>query len=117
MEKWEEMVNDQVRNDLPKINPGDAIDIHYRVVEGEKERIQVFSGTVIGLRGSGLNATFTVRKIGSGSIGVERIFPIHSPFISDIKIKKQSSVRRAKLYYLRQRKGKAARLKEKSRFN
>lgn len=117
MEAWKEIVNNQIRDDLPKISPGDSIDVHYRIVEGEKERIQIFSGTVIGCRGSGLNATFTVRKIGSGSIGVERIFPLHSPFISDIKIKKQAYVRRAKLYYLRQRKGKAARLKEKSQIN
>jgi len=87
--------------------------VHYRVVEGEKERVQVFSGTVISKRGSGTGATFTVRKIASGGIGVERIFPFHSPFIAEVKVKRRGKVRRAKLYYLRKRKGKAARVKEK----
>lgn len=117
METWKEIIQDQIREDLPELNPGDTIDVRYRVVEGEKERIQVFTGVLISIRGSGVSATFTVRKIGSGGIGVERIFPLHSPFIAEIVVKKQAVVRRAKLYYLRKRKGKAARLKEKSRLN
>ncbi|MDP8241374.1 MAG: 50S ribosomal protein L19 [Candidatus Hatepunaea meridiana] len=116
METWKEILKDQINENLPAFNIGDTIDVHYRVVEGEKERIQIYTGVVISRRGAGLGASFTVRKIGSGGIGVERVFPSHSPFIADIKVKKEASVRRAKLYYLRQRKGKAARLKEKSRF-
>jgi large subunit ribosomal protein L19 len=116
MEAWKEIIQDQIKTDLPKFNVGDTVDVNYRVVEGEKERIQVFTGTVIGIKGKGHGATFIVRKIGSGSIGIERIFPLHSPFIADIIVKREAKVRRAKLYYLRDRKGKAARLKEKSRF-
>jgi len=116
MDSWKEIIQDQVREDLPQFSPGDTVDVHYRIVEGDKERVQVFTGTVISRRGSELSASFTVRKIGSGGIGVERIFPLHSPFISDIIIKKRALVRRAKLYYLRERKGKAARLKEKTRY-
>ncbi len=112
MEAWKEPVRSQIRSDLPIFNPGDQIDVHYRVVEGDKERIQVFTGIVIKMRGSDVSSTFTVRKI-SGGIGVERIFPTHSPFIAEIKIKRLGSVRRAKLYYLRGLKGKAARIKEK----
>jgi len=113
MENWKEIVQDQKKEGLPRFGPGDTIDVHYRVVEGEKERIQIFSGTVIGMKGEGISSTFTVRKIASGSIGVERIFPFHSPFIKEIKVKRLGKVRRAKLYYLRSRKGKAARVKEK----
>jgi len=116
MEAWKEITQDQINTDLQKFNIGDTVDVHYRVVEGEKERIQIFTGTVISRKGSGHNATFIVRKIGSGSIGIERIFPLHSPFIADVKVKREAKVRRSKLYYLRDRKGKAARLKEKSRF-
>lgn len=113
MESWKEIVSDTPERVLPKFNPGDQIDVHYRVIEGEKERIQIFSGVVIGKRGSGVEATFTVRKIASGGIGVERIFPFNSPFIADVTVKRLGAVRRAKLYYLRDRKGKAARVKEK----
>lgn len=114
MESWKDFaIGTQIRDDLPDLMPGDLVDINYRVVEGEKERIQVFSGTVISLRGSDIGASFTVRKIASGQIGVERVFPRHSPFISSIEVKRHSKVRRAKLYYLRDRKGKAARLKER----
>jgi large subunit ribosomal protein L19 len=84
------------------------------VIEGDKERIQVFSGTVIKLRGADVSRTFTVRKIASGGIGVERIFPLHSPYISQIKLNRRGRVRRAKLYYLRNLKGKAARLREQT---
>ena len=117
METWKEIIKDQSKKDLPQINPGDTVDVHYLVVEGEKERIQIITGTIISQRGCGADASVTVRKIGSRGIGVERIFPLHSPFIADIKIKKSAIVRRAKLYYLRKLKGKAARLKEKSRYN
>lgn len=112
MEAWKEPVKSQIKTELPVFHPGDQIDVHYRVVEGDKERIQVFTGIIIKMRGSDVSSTFTVRKI-SGGIGVERIFPMHSPFIADIKIKRTGSVRRAKLYYLRGLKGKAARIKEK----
>ncbi len=104
-----------LRNDLPKFNPGDTIRVHFRLKEGEeKERVQVFEGVVIRRRGSGVNATFTVRKISFG-VGVERTFPYHSPRIEKIEIVRRGKVRRARLYYLRDRYGKAARIKE--RFN
>ncbi|MCK4835646.1 MAG: 50S ribosomal protein L19 [Candidatus Aminicenantes bacterium] len=101
----------EVRKDLPEIKPGDIIRISYRVIEGGKERIQVFEGTVIALKHSGISRTVTVRKTSFG-ISVERIFPLNSKLIQKIQIKKHSKVRRAKLYYLRKLKGKAARLKE-----
>lgn len=113
MENWKDSIQEKKRDDLPKFSPGDTVDIHYRVVEGDKERIQVFSGIVIAQHDNQSSSTFTVRKISSGGIGVERIFPASSPFISDIKVKRLGSVRRAKLYYLRERRGKAARVKEK----
>lgn len=116
METWQEFITSgQIRQDLPQLRPGDQVDVHYRVVEGEKERIQVFTGTVIGKHGAGTDATVTVRKISSGGIGVERIFPYNSPYISEIKVGRRSHVRRAKLYYLRGLRGKAARLKETKR--
>jgi large subunit ribosomal protein L19 len=90
---------------------GDIVDVHQRIVEGDKERIQVFSGTVIMRKGEGINANFTVRRIVNNE-GVERIFPVHSPKIEKIDVKRKSRVRRAKLYYLRERTGKATRLKE-----
>ncbi len=103
------------RDDLPKFNPGDTIRVHFRLKEGEeKERVQIFEGVVIRRRGSGVNATFTVRKISFG-VGVERTFPFHSPRIEKIEIVRRGRVRRARLYYLRERFGKAARIKE--RFN
>ncbi len=113
MEKWKETLENERENPLPEFSPGDNLDVHYRVIEGEKERIQVFSGVVIQTRGEGADASFTVRKIAAGSIGVERIFPYHSPYIAEVKVKRRGSVRRAKLYYLRGKKGKAARVKEK----
>ena len=113
MEKWKEILDNKREDALPDFGPGDNLDVHYRVIEGDKERIQVFSGVVIQIRGAGADASFTVRKIAAGSIGVERIFPYHSPYISEIKVKRRGSVRRAKLYYLRGKKGKAARVKEK----
>jgi large subunit ribosomal protein L19 len=109
----EKVRNDQVRQDLPAIRPGDTVRVHVRLKEGEgdKERIQSFEGVVIGKRGHLSGATFTVRRISFG-IGVERIFPMHSPMISSVEIVRQGRVRRAKLYYLRSLKGKAARLKQ-----
>ncbi len=103
---------DQVRTDIPKFNSGDHIRIHVRVVEGDKERIQTFEGDVISVRGAGLNKSFTVRKVSSG-VGVERIFPFNSPKIAKIELLKEGNVRKAKLYYLRNLSGKAARIKSK----
>jgi large subunit ribosomal protein L19 len=100
------------RSEIPEFSPGDAVRVHVKVREGEKERIQVFAGVVIARRGGGARETFTVRKISSG-IGVERIFPLHSPVIDRIEVERKGAVRRAKLYYLRQRTGKAARIDEK----
>src|SRR3982750_1255130 len=98
----------------PAIKPGDTIKVHVKVREGEKERIQVFEGTVIGMHRGGARATFTVRKV-SFSQGVERIFPLHSPTIDKIEIVRSAQVRRAKLYFLRDLKGKASRMKEQKR--
>ena len=95
----------------PEFQVGDIVDVHQRIVEGDKERIQVFSGTVIMRKGHGINETFTVRRIVNNE-GVERIFPVHSPKIEKLEVKRKSRVRRAKLYYLRERTGKATRLKE-----
>lgn len=104
---------DQLKTDHPKFNPGDRVKVHVKVIEGDKERIQPFEGDVISIRGSGLNKTFTVRKISSG-VGVERIFPFNSPKISKIEIIREGNIRRAKLYYLRKLSGKAARIKGKT---
>ena len=101
-----------LRSGMPDFSPGDSIRVHVKVREGEKERIQIFAGVVIARRGGSARETFTVRKISSG-IGVERIFPLHSPVIDRIEVERKGAVRRAKLYYLRERKGKAARIDEK----
>jgi large subunit ribosomal protein L19 len=100
---------EQSKKQLPALRPGETVRVHVKVIEGEKERTQVFEGTVIGLSGASNRATFRVRKISYG-VGVERVFPIHSPRIDRIEILSRGKVRRAKLYYLRQRSGKAARL-------
>jgi len=102
----------QLKDDLPTFGPGDTVRVHLRVVEGQKQRIQIFEGVVIARRGSLSNASFTVRKVSYG-VGVERIFPLHSPNIEKIEITRHGKVRRAKLYYLRELRGKAARIKEK----
>jgi large subunit ribosomal protein L19 len=107
-----ELEKEQLRNNIPDFGPGDTVRVHVKVREGEKERIQVFEGVVIGRRGGGLRETFTVRKI-SYSIGVERVFPVHSPSIDKIDVVRHGKVRRAKLYYLRALKGKAARIEER----
>jgi large subunit ribosomal protein L19 len=101
-----------IHKEQPEFRAGDTIRVHVRVVEGDKERIQVFQGVVIGRRGDGTRETFTVRKI-SGGIGVERIFPIHSPSVDKIEVVRRGKVRRAKLYYLRSLRGKAARIEER----
>jgi large subunit ribosomal protein L19 len=100
-----------LKKEIPQFQVGDTVDVHNRIVEGEKERVQVFSGTVIMKKGQGINETFTVRRIVNNE-GVERIFPIHSPFIAKVVVKRSGETRRAKLFYLRQRVGKAVRLTE-----
>ena len=102
-------------NELPSFSSGDTIAVSYKIREGNKERIQQFQGVVIQRRGSGATETFTVRKM-SGNVGVERIFPISSPFIDSIKVMKEGSVRRARIFYFRERTGKSARIREKRRF-
>ncbi len=101
----------EMKKEPPVVHPGDTVKVHMRIVEGEKERIQIIEGVVIRIKGGGARKTMTVRKISFG-IGVERIFPIHSPRVEKVEIVKRSKVRRAKLYYLRDLRGKAARLKE-----
>ncbi|TVP76502.1 MAG: 50S ribosomal protein L19 [Gemmatimonadales bacterium] len=108
----QEIEKEQLRDDLPEFAPGDTIRVLYRVREGEKERIQAFEGVCIARRGGGVSETFTVRKISSG-IGVERIFPVTSPFVKGVEVVRRGRVRRAKLYYLRGLRGKAARIQEK----
>jgi large subunit ribosomal protein L19 len=102
----------QLKSGRPELNPGDTVEVAVRVIEGDKERQQKFRGDVINVRGSGMRKTFTVRKISDG-IGVERTFPLHGPSVANIKVVRHSSVRRAKLFYLRKKTGKAARLTEK----
>ncbi|MCJ7825853.1 MAG: 50S ribosomal protein L19 [Anaerolineales bacterium] len=97
----------------PELNPGDTVKVHVRIVEGERERVQAFQGTVIRIRGGGAGASFTVRRIASHGIGVERTFLLHSPRIEKVEVSRRALVRRAKLYYLRERRGKRARLREK----
>jgi large subunit ribosomal protein L19 len=101
------LVPDQPTKDVPDFNTGDTVRVHARVVEGDKERIQIFSGIVIGRKGHGINETFTVRRISYGE-GVERVFPVHSPRVAKVEVEKQGKARRAKLNYLRDRKGKEA---------
>jgi len=103
---------ESLRDDVPDFSPGDSLKVHVRVVEGSRERIQVFQGAVIRRQGSGARETFTVRKVSFG-VGVERTFPVHSPIISKIEVVTRGDVRRAKLYYLRGRIGKAAKIPEK----
>lgn len=107
-----ELEKPALKTDVPVFAPGDTVRVHVKIREGEKERIQLFSGIVIARKSGGIRETFTVRKI-SGGVGVERIFPLHSPIIERIEVERKGAVRRAKLYYLRSRKGKAARIDEK----
>jgi len=115
MDLIHEIGKEQLRTDLPEFRVGDTIKVHYRIKEGSKERIQIFQGIVIQKRGAQISKTFTVRKISNG-IGVERIFPFHSPNIQKIEVVRYGRVRRAKLFYLRRAKGKAARVREKKRY-
>ena len=108
----EVLEKEQLRSDIPQFAPGDTVRVHARIVEGTRERIQVFEGVVIARQGTGVRETFTVRRIASG-VGVERLFPVHSPRIAKIEVTRRGIVRRAKLYYLRGRTGKAARIREK----
>lgn len=103
---------EQLRDDIPDFSPGDTVRVHVKVREGNRERIQVFEGPVIARQGSGLTETFTVRRIASG-VGVERTFPVHAPVIAKLEVVSRGKVRRAKLYYLRGRRGRAARIKER----
>lgn len=104
--------NEQINRDVPDIKPGDTVRVHVKVVEGTRERIQIFEGTVIKLKGGSVNRTFTVRRVSYG-VGTERIFPLHSPKIDKIEVVRKGKVRRAKLNYLRKRKGRAAKVREK----
>lgn len=108
----EEVENEQMKAELPHFAPGDTVVVQAKVREGGRERLQAFEGVVIGKRNRGLNSAFTVRKISHG-VGVERTFQTHSPLIADIEVKRRGDVRKAKLYYLRQRSGRSARIKEK----
>lgn len=110
----EKIEQEQIRKDMPAFRAGDTVRVHVKVKEGDKERIQAFEGAVIRIRKGGVNATFTVRKISFGQ-GVERIFPLHSPIIDRIEVTRAGRVRRAKLYYLRDLKGRAARIRESRR--
>jgi len=105
---------ESMKEKVPQFKVGDLVDVHVKTIEGDKERIQIFNGMVIRRKGSGLRETFTVRRVVQGE-GVERIFPVHSPNVTDVKVKKSHKTRRAKLYFLRDRKGKGARLKETRR--
>lgn len=108
----EDITNEHLRSDLPDFNAGDTVRVHARIVEGDRERIQIFEGVVIKRRGAGVSASYTVRKISNG-VGIERTFPLHSPRVAEIEVTRRGRVRRAKLYYLRDRHGRAARIKER----
>lgn len=108
----EAITKEQLRSDIPEFRPGDTLRVHAKVVEGERERIQIFEGVCIKRQGTGISETYTVRKISNG-VGVERTFPVHTPRVAQIEVTRRGKVRRAKLYYLRDRHGKAARIKER----
>ena len=108
----EQIEKEQLRDDIPEFSPGDTVAVQVRIREGERERLQIFEGVVIAKKNRGLNSSFTVRKISNGE-GVERVFQTHSKLITEIQVKRKGDVRRAKLYYLRERSGKSARIKEK----
>ncbi len=110
----DELEAEQLKTDVPEFGPGDTVLVQVRVKEGERERLQPFEGVVISKRNRGLNSAFTLRKTSSGE-GVERVFQTHSPLVAEIKVKRRGDVRRSKLYYLRERSGKSARIKEKVR--
>ena len=104
---------EQLKTDVPQLRPGDTVRVHNRIIEGDRERVQVFQGVVMRLRGSGINTNFTVRRIAAHGVGVERTFLLHSPRVEKIEVLRHAHVRRAQLYFLRKRRGKAARLREK----
>jgi large subunit ribosomal protein L19 len=112
MDVMKTIEQEQLRQDIPNFKPGDTVKVHVKVIEGTRERIQVFEGVVIKRRGGGLTETFAVRRVSFG-VGVERTFPIHSPRLAKIEVMRRGRVRRAKLYYLRDRVGKAARIKDR----
>ena len=112
MEKIQAFVSEQLKTEVPQFGIGDGVKVYIRITEGEKERIQMFEGTVIAKHGGGISETFTVRRVSYG-VGVEKTFPIHSPNVDKIVVVREAKVRRAKLYYLRSRVGKAAKVKEK----
>lgn len=115
METIKQLEREMIRLDLPAFGPGDTVKVHVKIKEGEKERIQTFQGIVISMKGGSATETFTVRKVSYG-VGVERIFPLHSPAINEIEVITKGRVRRAKIYYLRNLRGKAARIKERRTF-
>lgn len=110
----EQITSAQLRNDVPDFRPGDTVRVHAMIVEGERERIQLFEGLVIKRRGAGISESYTVRKISNG-VGVERTFPVHTPRVAKLEVIRKGKVRRAKLYYIRALSGKAARIKERGR--
>lgn len=112
MERLEAAAREGLRSDIPRFEPGDTVRVQVRVREGDKERLQAFEGVCIAKRGGGISETFTVRKVSAG-VGVERIFPLHSPTIASVEVVRRGRVRRAKLYYLRRLSGRAARIREK----
>jgi ribosomal protein L19, bacterial type len=112
MDALKTLVNSQLKSELPQIGIGDTVKVHVLIKEGDRERIQVFEGTVIARRGSGISESFTVRRLSYG-VGVERVFPIHSPHVAKVEVVRHGKVRRSKLYFLRDRVGKSAKLKEK----
>ena len=115
MDIMKKIEREQMRFDIPSFRSGDTVKVHLRIVEGEKERVQIFQGNVVRINRGTTDATFTVRKI-SEDVGVERIFPLHSPFIERVELVSQGRVRRSRLYYLRELKGKAARIKPRNRY-
>lgn len=115
MDRIKQIEAEQLRDDLPEYGPGDTLKVHVRVVEGNRERIQVFQGVVIAMQGEGARETFTIRKVSFG-VGVERSFPVHSPKIAKIEVLTRGFVRRGKLYYIRDKKGKQAKIREKRTF-
>jgi len=104
--------NQYLRTDMPEFGPGDEVKVHVKVIEGNKERVQIFQGNIIAIQGSGVAESYTVRKVSYG-VGVERTFPVHTPTVAKLEVVRRGDVRRAKLYYLRERSGKSAKIKEK----
>lgn len=112
MDKLKLISDASLKSEVPELNVGSTVRVHVKIREGERERIQVFEGTIIALKGSGISSTFTVRRVSYG-VGVERVFPVHSPNVAKVEVVRNGKVRRSKLYYLRDRVGKAAKVKEK----